>query len=350
MTTTITLPTYNRRASRFDDVFGAPAAAVLRSMDAAGDDLVQREPLWPIALSEVGCRRDRLIVHVQDPFESGQMVPAICSVSIGTAVPATRRGVHMSRIGDALADAVQRSYPDVASFAEALASLVEGRQYGGPTAVRVEATIPYLEELPDEGRPAAKTSVEHLTLLAAAATGPDAATDLGLRLTHIVACPCVQRTGWHARPAAARADRIDEAPRFTHAQRCETTVTVRGATRRFAVPAMLEELDGALVRTVNTMPRGSELLLVFRAHRSPQFVEDAVREALWAAYRGVPRGGAFSRIEVTARSLESIHDFDLSATAQVSREDAERLWGREPSGTGCASDPMTTLTEGRRAR
>ena len=332
MPMTITLPTYTRRTPGFEDVFGVPAPVALRAMDEAGDDLVQGRPGAPIALTDVGCRRERLIVQLRDPFDPTQVAPAVCAITIGTAVPASRRGLHMSRIGDAVADAVQEVHRDAGALAEWLAERVERTQYGGPTSIDVEAVVPYLERVPDEGRPGAKQSVEHLVAYGRATTAGGGRTDRGLRVTHIVACPCVQRTAWHARAALGVDAALDAPPGFTHAQRCETTAIVQGAGLPLPMPDVLAELDQVLCRTMSTLPRASELLLVFRAHRSPQFVEDAVRAAAGALFRAWPAGAPFDAIEVSARSLESIHEFDLSATARVTRDEAEQWWAHAPAG------------------
>lgn len=325
------LPTYRRRSIEFEEAFGAPAATAIRAMDAAGDDLVAARPDWPIAIAEVGCTRDRLIVPLLDPFEARHVAVAICSASIATAVPADRRGLHMSRIGDVVGTAVQRTYPDIAAFAEALADAIDRCQYGGPTTVRVEASVPYIEAVPAETR-SAKESVEHLSMLAAVTTGPRRTVDAGLRVTHMVACPCVQRTAAHARSALGLPDTPGMAPGFTHAQRCTTSVTISAAAAPVPVARVLAELDRVLFRTTNTLPRGSELLLVFRAHQTPQFVEDAAREALAATYRALDRSAPFAVLTATSRSVESIHDFDLFATARITRDEALHLWGDAPDG------------------
>ena len=97
-------------------------------MDDARDDVVAHAPNRPLAL-RAGCVRERILVHQDDPFGSPLIVPCVCTVHIASAVPADRRGLHMSRIGDALAQLVQDTYPDVSAFAAALAESFYARIY-----------------------------------------------------------------------------------------------------------------------------------------------------------------------------------------------------------------------------
>lgn len=320
MLTRAALPTYIRPGPRFEDAFAVPASSVIRSMDDARDDVVEHAPGRGLAL-RAGCVRERILVHIDDPFGSSLVVPCVCTVHIESTVPRDRRGLHMSRVGDALARLVQDAYPDVGAFAGALADAIDRAQYGGPSEVTVDGTVSYLEELPLEGtRP--KVSLEQLGVVATYRTGAQRTLDAALRVSHMVACPCVQETRRHARLVGSLPGGGD-GPEFTHSQRCETTVTVRGAREWLNVPRVLAALDAVLVRTMNTLPRGSELLLVYRAHRSPQFVEDAARDAAWVVYRTL-ESSPFNSIEADSRSSESIHDFDLAARVYLTAEEARR--------------------------
>jgi GTP cyclohydrolase FolE2 len=112
---------------------------------------------------------------------------------------------------------------------------------------------------------------------------------------------------------------------MTHSQRCTTAITVVGVSGPFDVASALAEVDGVLVRTGNTLPRGGELLAVHRAHAKPQFVEDALRAALAAVSRALSPSLAFERLEGMSRSLESIHAFDLTAATTLTPAAAAAL-------------------------
>lgn len=73
-------------------------------------------------------------------------------------------------------------------------------------------------------------------------------------------------------------------------------------------------MDSVLLRTCNTLPRDAELSLVYRAHREPQFIEDAPRAAAVSVACLWSPGASFGRIVGRSRSLESIHGHDLTAS------------------------------------
>jgi GTP cyclohydrolase FolE2 len=321
------LPVFQRRARRFEDTFGVGLPKVLTAISDADDDPVAGEPRVGIDLRSVGYTRGGILIQIDDPFGSGRAVQCIATVRIGSTVPATRRGLHMSRIGDALARSVMDPYPDLMAYARALGRAVCQSQYGRRTVIAVRARVPYVEEVTLD--PMHKMSLEHLQLLATVRVddshGSNERREAGMRFSHMVACPCVQTVYGYTRAARRMTSMASDAsdPGFTHSQRCVTTVIARGVREPLPVPRVLEEIDTVLVRTMSTLPRGSELSMVYEAHRRPQFVEDALREALWAVYRALG-GGTFACLYGKSTSVESIHDFDLSASATLTPDDARR--------------------------
>src|SRR6266542_3334529 len=154
-------PVRKRQQTPFDEKFGVSSSEVLTSIASAGDDPVAGEPRLGIALRSVGYTRSGLLIQIDDPFRSGTPVQSIATVRIGSGVPGTRRGLHLSRIGDAVARSVLEPYPDLTDYARALATAVSRSQYGRPTAVDVRARIPYVEEVARDTRAPAKLSLEH---------------------------------------------------------------------------------------------------------------------------------------------------------------------------------------------
>jgi GTP cyclohydrolase FolE2 len=333
------LPVHRRRVETFEAIFKAPVARVLAVMNEAGEDLVDATPRVAIDLRGVGYRRAHVPVSMQDPFGSGALVTAMCNVTVECAVPRGRRGVHVSRLGDAIARSALESYTGVSAYARELALAISRSQRDEPATVAVRASIPYVEEVALETGSQPKSSLEDLVLVAKARVRhARVRIDSGIRFTHIVACPCVQKTGEHAR--AASLDRgsaaLDAGPAFTHTQRCTTTVTVCGLAEPLPVRDILSALDRVVVRTMSTLPRGAELAMVYRAHRSPQFIEDAVRETLWAVYTALDPVAPFDRVRARSCSRESIHAFDLTASGLLTREAAIRC--TRALAAGCDGD------------
>jgi GTP cyclohydrolase FolE2 len=325
----IALPRHRRSGVGFEDTFGVPAADVIAAMDRAGDDVPNQPPAHAVAIEGVGLRRHGLPVRISDPFGSDADVMAVCTVRVTAGVPGSHRGIHVSRIGHVLADLASNAYRDLAHYAQTVACAVAAAQYGR-ARVTVHARVPYLEELPVARAGRRKLSLEHLQIVARHTIRDGlASSDAGLRVDHLVACPCVQATYRHAdqlrrgrglslfAPDAA-------APLLTHSQRCVTTVVAHGVSvdaPTADAADMLTRLDRVLFRTGNTLPRDAELQLVHRAHCRPQFIEDALRAAVLAFADGWPGPAAFRELRGYARSLESIHAFDLTATLRLRAAD-----------------------------
>ena len=75
----------------------------------------------------------------------------------------------------------------------------------------------------------------------------------------------------------------------------------------------------------NTLPRDHELALVYRAHAAPQFIEDAVREALRAVGDAFGDRHPDAVVRVEAVSYESIHDYDIAADVRATLAEVNAL-------------------------
>jgi GTP cyclohydrolase I/GTP cyclohydrolase-4 len=320
----VRLARHQRATETFDALFGASAADVLGAMDAAGDDIPNRTPDVALAIDRVGVRWDDVPIAIADPFGGVEDVPAVCRVDVGARVPARRRGVHLSRIAQVAATMAGGRYRDVSELAERIVEVVADKEYGAAAAT-VTARIPYVEVMQIGASSRAKPSLQHLHVIARQTRDETAAhSDLGLRVTHIVACPCVQQTFRHAKRLGAGVDQ-PRAELMTHSQRCTTRLLVRDVQWRPTAGAMLAAVDRVLVRTCNTLPRDAELALVYRAHRRPQFIEDALRAAAAVLAQVWPHAGSFRALTARSRSVESIHEHDLIASLRV-RADEPMLW------------------------
>lgn len=317
-----------RGIATFEDLIGCAPAPVLQAMESAGDDVPGGAAAVPIDIRAVGMRRRDVLITVDDPLGSGHAVQAVCTIELSASVPRTHRGLHLSRLGDVIARSTQAPHADLVGCARALAEAVARSQYGEAT-VTLRARIPYIENLTQACHARSKLSLEHLRTMARARVSPRGTTiDVGVRVAHLVACPCVQKTYYHAlrlRPSSPEHSFDALGPLMTHSQRCSTTVTVRDLRAPWRIGEVLAALDGVLVRTRNTLPRDLELATVFRAHRSPQFIEDAVRAAVAAVASVVHERDGFHSIAARSRSLESIHDFDLTAAVALSAAECAAL-------------------------
>lgn len=294
-------------------------------MDAAGDDVPDQPPQHPIALRRIGVERLAIPVTIVDPFDRRGSAQLSCSVGAFTGLDAGRRGIHVSRIGDVLARLSLERFASLPDYAAALCEQVAGVQESALGEVEVSGVLSYLEPLVGVKD---KASIEHLELFAQARCS-DGTLEVssGLGFDHITACPCVQQTYKHSFDGAQgllRQVAEHDLPLLTHSQRCQCWITIGGMPVPVALPDMLAAIDRVIVRCQNTLPRELELQTVHRAHRAPQFLEDALRGLLFAVYELVGREHPSATIHIRATSLESIHNFDLSGEVSGSIAELER--------------------------
>lgn len=307
------LSRHARARDVFEQVFERSPQATIAAMDAAGDDVPDQAPRLALPLRRMGVERGAIPVTIADPFDRRRTVLLSCSVSAHASLAAGRRGIHVSRIGDALAQLAPQTFDSLQHYATALCEQVAAAQGSSGAEVRVSGVLSYLEPLAGLKD---KASIEHLELLARASLADGALqASSGLAFNHMTACPCVQKTYEHSFDDGLRLlPQLAErgVPLVTHSQRCRSRITIAGAAPPLALPDLLAAVDRAVVRCQNTLPREQELLAVHRAHRDPQFLEDALRGLLRAAYELVARDHPSALIHVRSTSLESIHDFDIS--------------------------------------
>jgi GTP cyclohydrolase FolE2 len=304
-----------RAQPRFATTFGVPAEDVLRAMDEAGDDIPYQRPEIGIGLPRVGLVREHVPLRLRDPFASGREVSLDACVRLLTEVPADKRGIHTSRIGSLLAEGVQVVHASLQEYVRWLAEELRTKEYGGGAEVRASGTLSYLERVEGWKGDKDKVSLEHVGLSAAATLqGGQWSESAGFVVQHITACPCVQQTYKHALQQA-RSD-IDAAlgqiaPLLTHSQRCTTRIEVRNLSGLLPFQSLFAAVDGCVFRVQNTLPREFELHLVYRAHRNPQFLEDATRQIASAVAGALGEEFAGSTLALHSTSMESIHDFDI---------------------------------------
>lgn len=312
---------YRRPAHSFDDTFGLSAKSVIDTMDASGGDIPNQQPTYPIPL-HVTISRSQVPVIISNPLNDSLQSHVACEVRAVTEVPGFKRGVHVSRISDCIAQLSGKVFANLQEYAGTLAELIREKAYNGSTRTHVDGVYSYLEKVPGRELGKDKVSLESVGLTASVQTGDQHSQNAGLVVTHMTACPCVQETLKHVGP-------VPEAPAslpcITHSQRCKTAVSIRNITDALPVRQLLETLDNSIVRTRSTLPREYEALLVYGAHRRPQFVEDVVREVLIACYQLFHQKFPESSLQVSCISQESIHDFDLRAEMERKMQEVKMV-------------------------
>ncbi len=324
------LPVHQRTAPHFEQILGAMPGVVVASMDQAGDDPASQAPGYRLPISSVGLGREGVPVRIRHPLEAGQETTVACNVDIRTMLDAAHRGIHVSRMGNMLAEVTLESYPTLDAFAEQLCRRVQQTQGGGATTISVRSRFWYREGVSGFGSKADKMSLESVGLLTQAKSDASGRIESlrGIEVDHITACPCVQQTLKHSL-GQRKPDPVahpPESPPLTHSQRSRTSVEV-GSASGPTIAALLQAVDEVLFRSQSTLPRPQELLLVLRAHQKPQFLEDVLRDLTRRVCQLCWELPDSVQLRVRSQSLESIHEFDLGGELVTSLAEARSVLG-----------------------
>lgn len=329
-------PRHQRIRPLFADTFERGHAETIAAMDNGGCDIPRQAPRRPLALRRVGVKRRAIPVRIKDPLGGRGTVELSCAVEASVELGSARRGIHVSRIGDVLARLSAKRHASLAEFAAKLAEALCLNHQSDRASVAVEGTLSYEEEISGVKE---KLSLEHLDLFAhAVATKGRIVCSSGIAFNHITACPCVQETYRHSFFEDDSLGKI-KLPLFTHTQRCQTRLTLVDVVPRPPLSVLLDAIDSVVVRSQNTLPREFELLNVYRAHVQPQFLEDTLRDLLYALYQVIGPNALEAGIRIESSSFESIHDFDLHGEIEFSVQELNRIFTPAVTKTNGAQHP-----------
>lgn len=249
-------------------------------------DIQAQAPDRQYRLSRVGVKGVRKPVTVSRP-ERGPVTLNV-SFEIFVDLPATQKGVHMSRNLEAVAQLIDERIAEPVPSLEALVSrlaavLLEKHDYARDSEVRATADYFLPREFPGGG-----SSIEAYRIIAEGRAerngegGPPTVRKMvGVEVIGMTACPCAMETS--RKLLEARGISHDAAgPTITHNQRNVAALLMEvphGAD--IEADALIDMVEGSLsAPTYEILKRKMEGELVVRAHEKPMFVEDVVREIL----------------------------------------------------------------------
>jgi GTP cyclohydrolase IV len=145
---------------------------------------------------------------------------------------------------------------------------------------------------------------------------------LGVEAEGITACPCAQSMVEEYSRERLLAEGFTEdqitrvlasVPIATHNQRSKGALWI-GSDARVDIETMIEIVEQSMSsETYDLLKRPDELFVVNKAHRSPRFVEDVVREMLRYAHDALEDYPDDSFVAARQRNYESIHKHDAVA-------------------------------------
>ncbi len=265
----------------------------------SGIDIPEQRPSFAIPLSAVGIAGKTVWILLPQgrlPF----------TAKIQVDLPADSRGIHMSRMEEAISHLLETEFPSITDYARELGRLILLKQRGARGFIFLTGKIP-LTRTTSISRKQSLDSLEVELSASFQKTGATVSDSIlfGLGVHHITACPCTQ-----AYNAVIYPNR--ECPQPTHSQRSFTKLTVEMNQNAPTLEKLLLCLESSLHVTQDLLKRPDEAEIVMLAHRTPQFAEDAVRETAREVGRQL---GAIlpetSRVIIDSLSLESIHIHDV---------------------------------------
>ncbi|MDF1613599.1 GTP cyclohydrolase I FolE2 [Desulfurivibrio dismutans] len=238
---------------------------------------------------------------------------------------AHRRGIHMSRLEEAISALHEVEFAQAGQYALELARLAVPGQESRRGRVELRGRLPRISRTGVSGR----HSLDAYDLRVEVDLDGAEVTwrwrmGVGVGVHHITACPCTQAYNQLLLSTAGENPVADSSPILqpTHSQRSHTTLMVVATheTEAEKVPEaatpsqeqLLQCLAAALHLSQDLLKRPDEAELVYASHRHPQFAEDTVRETAQAAGRLLgPVLPPASRLLINTVGLESIHSHDV---------------------------------------
>jgi GTP cyclohydrolase FolE2 len=272
-------------------------------------DVPEESPSFPLPLKKVGISGKTVWVHLID--NKGGYIPLNATILVN--LDANRRGIHMSRIEQAITSLHGKEFSSLPAYGKQLGNLILKAQNARCLSLELTGHLPFIQQAPVSKLDSIDTIEVLFKLeLEKSKDGVTLKTGVGAGVQHLTACPCTLSYN------EVLFNRFNDPwPQATHSQRSKTQLLISPPDHE-QLPTF-QDLTGILASVLHIsqdlLKRPDETELVLKAHRSPQFAEDTVREVARAV------GEKFkdtldqeTRIQVHSLSLESIHIHDVQCS------------------------------------
>jgi len=278
-------------------------------------DVPEERPSFPLPLNQVGISGKTVWIRFNN--EKWGRLPFTAEILIN--LPADVRGIHMSRIEQAISDLHNQQFEDLRAYALVLGDTIMQRQRGTVGSIKLRGQVPLLQQTPISELISIDTA--EISLHAQFHDKQNSVTPLvlvGAALCHLTACPCTL-----AYNQVLFNQNNAPCPPATHSQRSKTSLMIESAIDSNSPAPSFDELTNCLSSALHVsqdlLKRPDEAELILRAHRQPQFVEDVVRETAREVGRKFgSRLPPATRVIIKSLSLESIHIHDVTCKLDTS--------------------------------
>jgi GTP cyclohydrolase-4 len=272
-------------------------------------DVPDESPAFPLPIKGVGISGKTVWVALAE--NNGGRIPFSARILVN--LDADRRGIHMSRIEEAITSLHDKEFNSLPEYGRLLASHILTRQKAGSVSLELTGRLPLVRQAPFSRLNSIDTLEVSFKLVSETGSGRETGhSQVGAEMYHLTACPC---TLAYNRKLFGRFH--DPWPQATHSQRSRTRLRVTSpAEEQLPSYGDLQDILASVLHiSQDLLKRPDETELVLKAHREPQFAEDAVRMVAWAAgekFKGIL--SPETRIQVHTLSLESIHIHDVECS------------------------------------
>jgi GTP cyclohydrolase I/GTP cyclohydrolase-4 len=287
-------------------------------------DVQSGVPATQVSLSRVGVTGVEKVIRVRDNGDDNLFYAEMeCFVDLEPR----QAGVHMSRFEEIVGEAIDEVVLGEAFKAEVLAAhvaeKVRERQHGRRAEVALTARYPEIVATPESG---IDTQEIYVLFGTAVASETGTRTLTGVQAQGMTACPCAQEmvTGLSRERLAAEGfddeqiERIvSTVPIATHNQRGIGTLHIglpEGGTAMIDAPELLRIVETSMSSEIyELMKRPDEMSVVVKAHETPRFVEDCVREMIRQVVDRYPDMPDDAFVMARQENLETIHRHNVVA-------------------------------------
>jgi GTP cyclohydrolase-4 len=291
---------------------------------SAAPDVQAGIPATQVSLSRVGVTGVEKVIRVEaDGREDLFHAELECFVDLEPR----QAGVHMSRFEEIVGEAIDEVVLGEAFKAEVLAAhvaeKVRERQHGRRAEVSLTARYPEIATTPESG---IETQEIYVLYGTAVASEKGTRTLTGVQAQGMTACPCAQEmvTGLSRERLAAEGfddeqiERIvSTVPIATHNQRGIGTLHIgcpEGGPAWIDAPELLRIVESSMSSEIyELMKRPDEMAVVVKAHETPRFVEDCVREMIRQVVEKYPDLPDDAFVMARQENLETIHRHNVVA-------------------------------------
>ncbi len=281
-------------------------------------------PATQVSLSRVGVTGVEKVIRVRDHDRENLFYAEMeCFVDLEPK----QAGVHMSRFEEIVGEAIDEVVLGEAFKAEVLAAhvaeKVRERQHGRRAEVSLTARYPEIVTTPES-----QIDTQEIYVLFGTAVASERGTRTltGVQAQGMTACPCAQEmvTGLSRERLAEQGfddEQIEKivstVPIATHNQRGIGTLHIgcpEGGPAWIDAPDLLRIVESSMSSEIyELMKRPDEMSVVVKAHETPRFVEDCVREMIRQVVEGYPDLPDDTFVMARQENLETIHRHNVVA-------------------------------------